>query len=208
MTRPSPGAYMSCEYRVPGSWAAGYHTGRDWANPHGSPVVATRAGTVVAAGWQGDYGNQLVIETEGIRHYYNHLARFVAGYGDTVAQGQVVGVMGDTGNATGPHVHYEERTYGSSGYGYNDHREPLWDGDDGVQEPAGGAGSIEEDDMFVIQAPNRSPALMGPGYVIAMDAEQAQVMTDCGVRLIYHNDRGWDVARATMLQGVDSVSTD
>jgi len=132
MTKPSPGAWMSCDYREPGSWAAGYHTGRDWANTYGSPVVATRAGKVVGTGWAGDYGIQVVVESDRIRHYYNHLDTYVVGTGDHVEQGQRLGSVGTTGNSTGPHVHYEERV---APYGYHDHREPQWDDDDEPDPP-------------------------------------------------------------------------
>ncbi|MBI5420790.1 MAG: peptidoglycan DD-metalloendopeptidase family protein [Parcubacteria group bacterium] len=82
----------------------------DIANACGTNVVAAAEGLVVEAksGWNGGYGNYIKIEhPNGVFTKYAHLASLVAGYGDYVAKGQVVGLMGNTGKATGCHLHFE-----------------------------------------------------------------------------------------------------
>lgn len=86
------------------------HSGVDFAAPYGTPVLATGAGTVVAAGPNGGYGNWVKIDHgSGYATGYGHLARFAPGIrpGVRVRQGQVVGFVGSTGLSTGPHLHYE-----------------------------------------------------------------------------------------------------
>jgi murein DD-endopeptidase MepM/ murein hydrolase activator NlpD len=126
-TSPVPGRGVTTPFGRPGSlWAAGYHTGDDYAAPVGTRVVATRAGRVIAAGWNtwgAAYGQQVIVETDGIRHLYAHLSSLSVRTGDRVALGQELGRVGVTGNTTGPHCHYEERR---APYGYFDHRRPVF----------------------------------------------------------------------------------
>jgi peptidoglycan hydrolase-like protein with peptidoglycan-binding domain len=126
-TSPVPGREITTPFGVPGSrWAAGYHTGDDYASPTGTRAVATRAGRVVFAGfggWGAAYGRHAIIETGGIRHLYAHLSSLSVSSGQSVNIGQKVGEVGATGNVTGPHLHYEERT---SPYTYWDHRRPVF----------------------------------------------------------------------------------
>jgi murein DD-endopeptidase MepM/ murein hydrolase activator NlpD len=85
-----------------------YHTGIDISADKGRPVYATAAGTVQAAGWNGDYGNQIVVDHGfGIVTRYAHLSGFAVHPGMTVDRNQVIGYIGATGRATGPHLHYE-----------------------------------------------------------------------------------------------------
>lgn len=124
---PVPGYRITTPFGVRGShWAAGYHTGDDYAAPTGTRVVATRGGRVVFAGyggWGRAYGNHVIVETGGIRHMYAHLSSRSVGTGQEVALGQRIGRVGATGNVTGPHLHYEERV---SPYGYYNHRRPRF----------------------------------------------------------------------------------
>jgi murein DD-endopeptidase MepM/ murein hydrolase activator NlpD len=86
------------------------HRGIDWAAPRGTPVRAAGHGVVVAAGRFGDYGRYLRIDHGGaIATAYAHLERYAPGLrpGRAVRQGEVVGQVGSTGRATGPHLHYE-----------------------------------------------------------------------------------------------------
>ena len=88
------------------------HNGTDYVAPKGTPVSAMAAGQVVAAGWQGGYGRLVVLRhPNGYKTYYGHLSGFAKGIrkGATVAQGQLVGYVGATGLATGPHLHFEMR---------------------------------------------------------------------------------------------------
>ncbi len=91
------------------------HTGVDLAAPMGTRVLASGDGKVIAAGWRGGYGNAIEIRhAGGISTLYGHLSRFAAGIhsGVGVHQGQVIGYVGMTGWATGPHLHYEFRRDG------------------------------------------------------------------------------------------------
>ena len=84
------------------------HNGIDYAAPRGTPVYAAGGGKVVAAGYSDSCGNHVDIQHNGkyMTKYY-HLDRFQVRAGQTVKQGQVIGAVGSTGYATGPHLHYE-----------------------------------------------------------------------------------------------------
>jgi murein DD-endopeptidase MepM/ murein hydrolase activator NlpD len=91
------------------------HLGVDYGAPHGSQVVAVSSGTVVSAGWAGGGGNQVRIRhAGGYESYYLHLSAFGKGIraGAHVDQGQVIGRVGSTGTATGPHLDYRLRKNG------------------------------------------------------------------------------------------------
>jgi murein DD-endopeptidase MepM/ murein hydrolase activator NlpD len=92
------------------TWRA--HKGVDFAAPTGTPVHAAGDGKVASAGWQNGYGNAVVLQ-HGATYstVYAHLSRFATGIkpGARVAQGDVIGYVGQTGWATGPHLHYEFR---------------------------------------------------------------------------------------------------
>ncbi len=91
------------------------HKGVDYAAPTGTPVRAAGDGRIHFRGRQGGYGNAVVIEHGGgITTLYGHLSRFAkgAGNGQRVRQGQVIGYVGRTGLANGPHLHYEYRVNG------------------------------------------------------------------------------------------------
>jgi murein DD-endopeptidase MepM/ murein hydrolase activator NlpD len=95
-------------------WRA--HKGIDYAAPIGTKVKATANGTVVFAGSQGGYGNMVVLRHQGVYStVYGHLSAFAQGlhHGQKVSQGDVIGYVGMTGLATGPHVHYEFRVNGA-----------------------------------------------------------------------------------------------
>ncbi len=86
------------------------HTGIDWAAPMGTPIFAAGNGTVIKAGRESGYGNRVEIQhLNGYITTYNHMSGFARGIneGTRVRQGQVVGYLGMTGLATGPHLHYE-----------------------------------------------------------------------------------------------------
>lgn len=88
------------------------HHGLDYAAPRGTPVSAAGDGTVSFAGRKGQYGNLIIVRhSNGYRTYYGHLSRIGKGVkkGTRVDQGEVIGYVGATGLATGPHLHYEMR---------------------------------------------------------------------------------------------------
>ena len=86
------------------------HTGVDWAAPIGTPIFAAGNGVVIKAEWDAGYGRRVEIQhANGYVTTYNHMSGFGRGItpGARVTQGQVVGYLGQTGLATGPHLHYE-----------------------------------------------------------------------------------------------------
>ncbi len=89
------------------------HTGVDLVEPYGAEIRATGAGQVVHAGPMGGYGLMVEIDHgDGLTSRYAHLSDVLVGEGDAVEQGAVVGGLGSTGRATGPHLHYEVRIDG------------------------------------------------------------------------------------------------
>ncbi|MFJ5679198.1 M23 family metallopeptidase [Streptomyces sp. NPDC093097] len=115
---PVTGSYVSTGYKASsGLWSSGSHTGIDFHAASGTPVHAVGAGTVVEAGWGGAYGNNIVIKmNDGTYTQYGHLSSFAVSVGQTVTPGQQIALSGNTGNTTGPHLHFEARTgpdYGS-----------------------------------------------------------------------------------------------
>jgi murein DD-endopeptidase MepM/ murein hydrolase activator NlpD len=91
------------------------HKGTDFAAPMGAKVKVTADGIVSVVGRQGGYGNVIMVNHQGrYTTVYGHLSRFVKGLhkGQHVAQGEVIGYVGMTGLATGPHLHYEFRVNG------------------------------------------------------------------------------------------------
>jgi murein DD-endopeptidase MepM/ murein hydrolase activator NlpD len=101
------------------TWRA--HKGVDFAAPTGTPVHATGDGRVTTAGRQNGYGNVVILQHNGgFSTVYAHLSRFAAGMkpGARVSQGDVIGYVGQTGWATGPHLHYEFRVN-------NEQRNPM-----------------------------------------------------------------------------------
>jgi hypothetical protein len=89
------------------------HTGVDLAAPLGRPVLAAAGGQVTYAGWDGPYGQRVEItHLDGTRTWYAHLSAIAVADGSFVAAGATVGLVGSTGNSTGPHLHYEIRIAG------------------------------------------------------------------------------------------------
>jgi murein DD-endopeptidase MepM/ murein hydrolase activator NlpD len=90
------------------------HEGIDIGVPAGTPIRAAAAGTIIYAGWLGGYGNLVAIDHgNGLSTAYGHQSSIAVGYGQTVAQGQVIGYVGSTGHSTGPHLHFEVRVNGA-----------------------------------------------------------------------------------------------
>jgi len=91
------------------------HEGTDYSAARGTPVLAAGNGVVLRAGWGGGYGNLVELRhINGITTRYGHLSRFARGVraGSHVQQGDVVGYVGSSGLASGPHLHYEFRVNG------------------------------------------------------------------------------------------------
>ncbi len=95
-------------------WGSGIHTGIDLDVPTGTPVHAVMAGTVVAAHWEGAYGNCIrIVHYDGAVTRYAHLSRISTHVGAYVRAGQYIGNVGSTGNTTGPHLHFELIVHGT-----------------------------------------------------------------------------------------------
>ena len=96
------------------------HKGVDYAASTGTPIMAAGDARVVSAGWQGGYGNAVVLDHgRGYTTLYGHMSRTAKlKRGQSIKQGQVIGYVGSTGMSTGPHLHYEFRINGV-------HRNPL-----------------------------------------------------------------------------------
>jgi murein DD-endopeptidase MepM/ murein hydrolase activator NlpD len=91
------------------------HAGIDIANGVGTPIRAAKGGTVILAGWNGGYGNCIVIDHGGgFSTLYGHMTRLRVSEGSRVGQGDLIGDMGSTGNSTGSHLHFETRVNGSA----------------------------------------------------------------------------------------------
>lgn len=86
-----------------------FHKGIDCSTYRsGDPIVATADGHVTLAGYSGGYGNCVIIaHPNGYYTRYGHMSRILVSKGQAVTQGQIIGLIGSTGNSTGPHVHYE-----------------------------------------------------------------------------------------------------
>jgi len=83
--------------------------------PTGSAVMATDGGFISFAGWTDvGYGYLIVVDHgNGFATYYGHLSNIYVAEGQAVERGQVIGAAGNTGNSTGPHLHFEVRRYGA-----------------------------------------------------------------------------------------------
>jgi len=90
------------------------HAGIDIPLPNGTPLRAADGGRVAIAGWVGGYGNYTCIQHGGaLSTCYGHQSSIGVSVGQSVGQGQVIGASGNTGNSTGPHLHFEVRVGGS-----------------------------------------------------------------------------------------------
>lgn len=124
---PVPGKSVTYPFGVKNSrYAAGYHTGDDYATPTGSNAVAVRGGTIR---WSNDnggaYGKWIGLDADNGRTYvYCHLSSRLVAAGTRVTAGQVIAKTGATGNVTGPHLHFEDHPLGP--FVYAQVRKPAW----------------------------------------------------------------------------------
>jgi murein DD-endopeptidase MepM/ murein hydrolase activator NlpD len=106
---------ITTPFGVPGGdWIGGFHMGLDIGAPSGSPIVAAADGIVEAAEFDHlhGYGNYVLIDhSKGYETLYGHMSRFATTAGATVHQGDVIGYVGSSGYANGPHLHFEVRHF-------------------------------------------------------------------------------------------------
>jgi murein DD-endopeptidase MepM/ murein hydrolase activator NlpD len=96
----------------PFSGEGAMHTGIDISAPIGTPVKVTADGIVIHANWNGGYGRCVIVDHgNGYQTWYAHLSRMDVVEGQEIRQGDIVGLVGATGRATGPHLHYEVRIH-------------------------------------------------------------------------------------------------
>jgi murein DD-endopeptidase MepM/ murein hydrolase activator NlpD len=96
--------------RNPNGGGPEFHQGLDIAAPTGTTVTAAASGTIIMAQWYGGYGNYILIDHGGgYSTGYGHLSAMYASVGQQVQRGQAIGAVGMTGDATGPHLHFEVR---------------------------------------------------------------------------------------------------
>jgi len=90
------------------------HRALDIGGPMGTPIYASDSGYVVFAGWDNSgYGNLVILDHgNGYITYYAHLSKIMCAFGTSMAKGQQIGLMGDTGRTTGSHLHFEIRYQG------------------------------------------------------------------------------------------------
>lgn len=108
-THPCPGmSYQSSYFGEIRSFEVGGHKGHDYAAPTGTPTYAAAAGTVIIANFSSSAGNWVVINHgNGLVTKYMHHSALTVSAGQVVAKGQQIGMVGSTGQSTGPHLHFQ-----------------------------------------------------------------------------------------------------
>ncbi len=87
-----------------------HHHGIDIAAPVGSPIRSTRDGVVQFAGWQGGYGRLVILDHgDGLTTWYGHASRILVRVGQRISKGEVIALVGTSGQVTGPNLHFEVR---------------------------------------------------------------------------------------------------
>src|SRR5699024_11210362 len=91
------------------------HNGLDIAAPYGTNIKTATNGTVSFAGYNGSYGNLIIVDCgNGVQIYYGHCSKLLASVGDKVEAGDIIAQVGSTGNSTGNHLHFEIKVNGVS----------------------------------------------------------------------------------------------
>ena len=106
---PRPGhPYISCNFGDDDAYGNSGHRGTDIPAPEGTPILAAHSGTVIISGWNNSYGNQVLLDNgAGLSTRYAHMTAAAVSAGETVTAGQVIGYVGNTGDSTGFHLHFE-----------------------------------------------------------------------------------------------------
>ena len=106
---PLPGhTYISCNFGEEDAYGNSGHRGTDIPAPEGTPILAAHGGTVIISGWNNSYGNQVLLNNgAGLSTRYAHMTAAAVSAGETVTAGQVIGYVGNTGDSTGFHLHFE-----------------------------------------------------------------------------------------------------
>ena len=100
--------YISCNFGDDDAYGNSGHRGTDIPAPEGTPILAAHSGTVIISGWNNSYGNQVLLDNgAGLSTRYAHMTAVAVSAGETVTAGQVIGYVGNTGDSTGFHLHFE-----------------------------------------------------------------------------------------------------
>lgn len=121
MVVPAPGGISTLFGEVGWYWRRGWHTGIDYASSYGDTVLAALDGIVIESEFDQitGYGSYIKIDHgDGLHTLYAHLSNRLVSIGDRVERGEPIGLVGDSGFAIGPHLHFEVRQYG-------EHLDPL-----------------------------------------------------------------------------------
>lgn len=141
------GSYWSCD---PDAYGNGIHTGADFAAPQGTKIVAARGGRAVYCNHGSSFGyHQLeIVPGDGTRDFYAHMPSRAVPDGSQVEAGQKIGVVGQEGNVTGPHLHFERHSVPSGPWSCSVVRDPAPSIN---YQPAGsggsGSGTGQDEDM-------------------------------------------------------------
>ena len=106
---PLPGhTYISCHFGEVDAFGNAGHRGTDIPAPEGTPILAAHSGTVLVSGWNDSYGNQVLLDNgAGLSTRYAHMTQTAVIAGEVVTAEQVIGYVGNTGDSTGFHLHFE-----------------------------------------------------------------------------------------------------
>jgi len=164
LVHPVSGARISSQFGVDRGSRA--HGGVDFAAACGVPVIAAAAGRVSAANYSTSAGNLVHIEHGGgLQTRYFHLQRSVVGVGANVAQGQLIGYVGNTGNSTGCHLHFEVRVNGTA-------VDPIY----ALQNGAGGAAQSDRSPLSSLSPFNGASLVDGDNTRLIIGAAFALLL--------------------------------
>lgn len=104
---PLPSSFVTSRF---GKRGREFHEGEDLGAPQGAEILASAAGTVSYSGWRGGYGKLIILKhPHGMETRYGHCSKLLVHPGQSIVQGQKIALVGQTGHATGPHLHFEVR---------------------------------------------------------------------------------------------------
>lgn len=114
MGLPIKNGKITTKYKQKGSmWKSGYHTGVDFAVPTGTDIIAACDGVVQPNNWGAAYGKHLIVKAKvdgkNVWMIYAHCSKTFVKAGAKITKGQHIAESGNTGNSTGPHLHFEVR---------------------------------------------------------------------------------------------------
>ena len=176
-TSPSPNA-VGTGYGATGDmWGGGKHTGNDYPQPIGTPVYASLDGIVINTNPGVDYGKTVELDHgDGYQTLYGHLSEVLVSVGQKVTKGTIVGKSGDTGNVTGPHLHYEVRK------GKNNPVNPdqLKNNGLGTALSASGSNELNPNVSQMFGSGDTASLLLGGGSYMASSAPGASTSSSAG----------------------------